>query len=212
MDINVRLPASRVQRPSALVAALSAPLVAAGALTADAASHIESLHGDVSDDRLDPSVLVLDPGTNLVAGAFGDGDLDYIAVSVPTGYTLSSLILNPGTLTGSQFSFIAMQAGPTMTVAPSTAPSGLLGWTHFGGIDIGTDLLDDLGTGLGASGFVGPLEAGDYTLWIQELDAGPDLGYDFTLNITAVPLPGAGWLLGSGLLGLLATRRRVQDR
>ncbi|RJX28645.1 MAG: PEP-CTERM sorting domain-containing protein [Desulfurivibrio sp.] len=50
----------------------------------------------------------------------------------------------------------------------------------------------------------------DYTLILKFDDAAPPgaAWYTVELNTSAVPLPGAVWLLGSGLLGLVGLRRK----
>lgn len=181
------------------------------AWAAHGATYSELVDGDISGDRLAPTMLVLEAGVNPVRGAFGNGDVDYLAVSVPAGHELARIILDPATVPGSQFSFLAVQAGPVMTVSPAAAPAGLLGWTHFGAAQFGTDILDDMGRGLGAIRFTGPLPAGDYTFWTQELESGDGLGYAFDFEVTAVvPLPPAAALLAAALgsLGVLRARRR----
>lgn len=57
---------------------------------------------------------------------------------------------------------------------------------------------------------------GDGVMGITMLSGGPFEGFSFNFNATltypepAVPIPAAAWLLGSGLLGLVATARRRQ--
>jgi hypothetical protein len=55
-----------------------------------------------------------------------------------------------------------------------------------------------------------PLSGNNYTLIINFDDADPAgaAWYTVELNTSAVPLPGAVWLLGSGLLGLVGLRRK----
>jgi len=175
-----------------------------------AASYAEALDGDLSDDRLVPTSFLAGSGTHLLSGTFGNGDLDYINIGIAQGFALDSLTVLPETTTGSQFSFIAVQQGPAMTVSPATAPTGLLGWSHFSSADVGGDLLVAMGTAIGALGFAGPLPAGEYTFWIQELEYGEGLGYSLQLDIVpVVPVPAAAWLFGSALAVLAVQRRRV---
>jgi len=197
-----------MRSPPALPGLLAAVLLACSGGLARAATYDESVHGDLADSGLLPGTLLLAPGSNVLRGSFGNGDLDYLAITVPAGHELRAIVLDPLTATGSQFSFIAIQAGPLMTVTPTTAPAGLLGWTHFSAAQEGTDILDDLGRGAGATGFTGGLAAGAYTLWIQELESGDDLGFAFGLEVGAiVPVPPAAALFATGLALLVPVRR-----
>ena len=60
---------------------------------ARASSYIEATDGDLSGDRLAPSTLALTPGDNLVTGTVIAGDVDYLTITVPVGFTLSQINL-----------------------------------------------------------------------------------------------------------------------
>jgi len=173
----------------------------------------ESASGDLSNAGLAPTALALVPGSNVVAGTTGRSggvvDRDYFSFTVAPGWQLEALTMLPGTtfIGSSSFSFIAVQAGPQVTVSPTSAsPVGLLGWWHYSANDLGTDILPSLGTGPGATGFAGPLPAGSYAFWIQETSNGSP-AYRFDFQITPVPEPTAAWLFGVGLAGLALRRR-----
>jgi len=193
---------------------------------AAAATYTESLNGDASGDRFNPTPYALDYGTSGANGLFGNNvltgrtgrmsgviDLDYYRVTVPEGYVLQQLLVGTQTTVGGGGSFVGFASGPTMPVAPNaSSASGLLGWRVYTTGDRGTDILDDMQvSGNGASGFARPLAAGEYTFWIQELATG-DFTYrfNFVLETAPVPLPAAAWLLisGFGLLGIAGIRRR----
>ncbi|MBK1645937.1 hypothetical protein CKO25_15025 [Thiocapsa imhoffii] len=57
-------------------------------------------------------------------------------------------------------------------------------------------------------------EGGSLILWLDDGAGGPDFDFsDMGIRITAVPIPAAGWLFGSALLGvILAARRRHAQR
>lgn len=55
----------------------------------------------------------------------------------------------------------------------------------------------------------GPLAAGRYSLFIGGDDFGAGAGR-YTVSMSAVPVPGAVWLFGSALFGLLGLNRRKQ--
>ncbi len=174
----------------------------------------EAVAGDLSDNRLAPSSLVLGSGLNTLTGSFGSSpvpdvlDLDYVTVTVPTGYVLDGFIVLAANV-GGAFSFVGMQAGDVVTIPHDWASieSPLLGWAHFGSSSVGVDIFPELGSAPGAVGFDGPLGPGNYALWIMELDASSPYSYSFGLHLTAVPEPGAMALIVIAL-GVAGRRRR----
>lgn len=196
--------------------ALAAAFTAGIAQEVIAAAYEESTNGDISDNRLSPTALVLDAGSNPVSGNFGISpvpnvaDLDYLAVTVPNGFILSRLTLltlNPG---GAN-SFLAVQNGSVMTMAPNSVdPSPLLAYNHIYKNQQGGDLLEVLQTNTALP--LGPLAAGTYTFWINETDTAGAYSYAFDFQVTAVPEPATHAMLGGGLavLGYI-TRRRKQS-
>jgi hypothetical protein len=169
-----------------------------------ALSYDESSSGDLSGDRLAPTSLSFDPGSNAISGSTTQGDLDYVTIFAPA--SIVAIVLTDYASTN-DVSFVALQAGTTFT-EPNTGTNAenLLGWTHFGpgtAGDLDIDLLPVLGSAIPAIGFTGPLPAGSYTFWIQQTSAAPT-DYRFAF---IVPEPGAALLLA--LLGgaLLGSRR-----
>lgn len=157
---------------------------------ARADDYFESVRGDISNDRLAPTVLRMTPGDNLVSGLFGPSDepgipdRDYLSIIVPEGHSLASIVL-VGADIGGSVSFIGVQSGPVITVPYTTTdPSPLLGWTHFSDGALGNNILPDIGAGFGAIGFTGELPAGVYTFWIMELDLSRAHGYDFNFIVS----------------------------
>src|SRR5262245_10589004 len=111
-----------------LLLALTAALLTAP--LAHANSWDESTNGDLSGDRLSPSALTLTPGSNTVTGTVISGDLDYLTITVPAGFTLAQINLLSFVSTD-DLAFIGMQAGSTFTQPPTgTDVTQLLGWAH----------------------------------------------------------------------------------
>ncbi len=183
-------------------------LAASWPVAVHAAGWNEAVDGDLSDSGLAPSSLLLGAGSNPVRGAFGAPDRDYLRVLVPDGFQLSALRYGAGNVLGGVRSFIGVQSGAQMTVLPDTeSAAGLLGWTHYQEVAVGTDLLPAIGQGFGATGFVGTLPAGSYTFWIQDTSAEPQLAFSFDLVLSAVPEPGSGCLMLGGAAWWLRRRR-----
>lgn len=136
-----------------------------------ASSYSESTSGDLSDNGDTPTVLTFSEGDNTVSGSAGrstDLDRDYFTFSVPDGFQLSSVILESYEFSIGQ-SFIAVSTGNTMPVDPdANDPTGLLGYLLFSTGDLDSDLLPNMGSASGTTGFSGPLPSGDYTFWVQE--------------------------------------------
>ena len=208
-------------------AALSASVFGlAGGARGDVIAWDEAANGPFSSNGLAPTPVTFVTGTgNEVLGvdgravAGGTVDRDYFTFTVPTGSALAAIIVLPGTQSaspptgGSDISFIAIEAGNQITLpVTATDATGLLGWRHFSPADIGQDILPAMGTSdMGATGFIPPLGAGTYSVWIQETGVcGSDLchyGFDFVL----APEPTSGALVLSGLAvlaGLRWSRRR----
>lgn len=184
-------------------AVMAVLLLCAAAGSASAANYDEAGSGDISNDRLAPTVIVLGPGSNLVQGSFGlspvpnVADLDYFTVTVPNGYRLDAVVL-AGLIAGGANSFLGVQVGPQMTM-PSTShdPSPLLGWAHVYSNQIGTDVLP-------AMTIVGPLAAGSYTFWSNETDTSAAWSYAYNFQVSALPEPASDVPLPTWALVALA--------
>ncbi len=173
--------------------------------------HDESVNGDLSNDRLNPTGYTLSAGTNTLIATSVSGDREYVRLSVPAGLQLSSII-NVSYQGQDGTAFIGVQNGSTFTEPPTgTNVANLLGYTHFGTGPgtVGTDILDNMGTGAGAQGFTPPLPSGNYTYWIQQTGTSAAT-YQFDFNVT--PEPMSAMLFGLAGGALLRRRCRTSAR
>ena len=130
----------------------------------------EGVQGDLSNDRLNPTLITLSLGANSISATSVFGDREYFTFALAPGQQLTAI--NHVSYDGlDETAFIAVQNGSVFTEPPTgTVVGNLLGWAHFGTIlgTVGTDILDDMGTGIGAIGFTPPLPDGPYAFWMQQ--------------------------------------------
>jgi hypothetical protein len=201
-------------RSIAYLAASSIVLVSS---LATAATYNEAVNGDLSGDASAPTVLHLDPGANPVSATSVAGDIEYFTFTVPIGFKLTAINLT--SYANGNLSFIAVQRGTVFTELPSNPNvANLLGWTHFGSGNgtIGTDILDNMGAGSGAQGFVPPLGPGNYVFWAQEASGTP-VSYTLSFQLTGFPAPATtpvttlALAAGLGLFGVFLVRARSRS-
>ena len=134
-----------------------AGLVAAAFAQSAAAVTIwdEGTDGDLSTDPAAPTSVTVAIGTNSVIGSTvgseAGPDRDIFTFTVPDGAALTQLLLT-SFVSDDDLAFLALQAGPVIT-DPGSADD-LLGWLHPSAAFVGADILDDIGQGAGAIGFV----------------------------------------------------------
>jgi hypothetical protein len=160
----------------------------------------QSVSGPLSSNQADPTPLTLGPGTNSVIATVGTGQIqDWITVHVPSGVSLSSIVL-ASYQSNDQQGFIGVQKGTAFVGNPETA-SPYLGYSHFGtgatngalpptnlvGKDI-LALMANASLAQGSQGFTPPLNSGDYTFLIQQLGASTAYQFDFDTTATAPTL------------------------
>lgn len=168
-------------------------------LPAIAIGYTESINGELSSNRNAPTLWgTLQTGSNLLIGTTDVSDLDYFTINIPAGHQFSGLkmVAYDSGSSGDETAFIGLQAGTVMTVPPTTqSAEGLLGWSHFGpgAGNVGQDILPHLGVnGFGATGFVPPLPANNYTFWIQQNGAFDPVSFTFEFIVTGPPAGIAG--------------------
>ncbi len=174
--------------------------------------HNETTNGDLSGNRLAPTTFNASIGSNEVIGSMNrDIDIEYFTLVVQPGQQLTALVAAELVAPDGR-SFIGVQNGSQFSVTPVAAqPSDMYGYAHFGLSDgnIGTNILDDMGTAFGAQGFTGALQSGSYTFWLQNINDIASYRLDF--QVAAVPEPGeyAMLLAGLAVVGAIARRRRI---
>ncbi len=154
-----------------------------------AADYSESTDGDLSNSRIDPTPFPLSVGANMLTATSGvEGDLEFVRADVPVNTRLASLVLQSYTST-SAAAFIGMRIG---TSIPEDATAGdLSGYTLFGTQlgNIGQDILPQMGTAFGATGFTPPLPAGSYFFWLHQ-PSSVATTYQFNFNVESLAPPG----------------------
>lgn len=186
----------------ALATTIAALVLAQGAAAATVWD--EGVNGDLSNDRSNPTALTLGLGSNTIIGSVTTGERDYFRINVAVGESFTQLFLAAYSPTNP--SFLAIQSGTQVTVDPAAPTAGpLLGWVHPDTPLVGTDILDNIGTGAGAIGFVPPLGPGDYSFWMQQTSA---IVTSYTFDLILVPEPSVAALFALGLAGLVISRRK----
>lgn len=178
---------------------------------ARATTYDEAVSGDLSGDRANPTPIALTLGSNRITATSASGDLEYFRVTVPAGRKLSTAVVISNT--SASLSFIAVQAGSTFTEPPTgTVVGNLLGYAHFGvgNGTVGTDILDNIGTGSGAMGFTPPLTGSTYTFWAQETSGTPStytIDFQVTASAPAAPIPPLAIAVLAVCLGAIGVRQ-----
>ncbi|MCA9135787.1 MAG: PEP-CTERM sorting domain-containing protein [Planctomycetales bacterium] len=197
---------SRLVLLAALVCVFTSPNVALADLVY--AENPGDLGTDLSDTHSAPtSVGTLPLGEGTVAGIIENADrndVDIFTFKVDTNQQLDSIQL----FVGGERHFLALAAG---TQISSGDISTMLMARLISDTDQNDNLLYDVPPPL-AGGITTPighsLAAGDYTIWLQELNF-ENFDYEFTFQtsaVTAIPEPSSVFVLG--LLGMTLTLRR----
>lgn len=170
------------------------------------------------------SVLGESGGTGFTTSSTADTVTFNWGADAPGSIFVSFTTLNEFSLSLDSFSGdngggsrMQLRNGGGMAIVPSPAPSGFSVVTPKPLNDLAADIggaINAGGAGLGlvfspgASGeLFASLGAGTYYLGFQEPDGAPANG-SVTFSVSQVPVPAAGLLFGSALMGAAALRRR----
>lgn len=170
----------------AFVAALFLSIALVNHAAARQVAWNESVQGDLSSDRFNPTHITLDEeATYWMRATTSSADPEYVTITIPSGLELQAINHVAWTSTD-RVAFIALQSGTTFTEpAIGPDPANMLGWTHFGpGLTLGKDLLGIMAQQKGTIGFPVPLPAGDYTFWLNQTD---DSGSTYELEFVVIP-------------------------
>lgn len=168
-------------------------------LSLTALDYNEAVDGELSDDRLAPTVINLDNGSNFVTATSVAGDKDFYTITIPEGGSLDALVLTA--YESGNVSFIGFQEGSTFSENPTAAD--LLGYSLLG-LPL-EDKLPEMQSN-GEIGFDIPLGPGTYTFCSQETNATIPSTYTLDFQVTApdavVPTMGQWALICLGLIML----------
>jgi hypothetical protein len=162
---------------------------------ASAADLSEFMSGEFSDVGTQPTPWALTAGSNSLIGQASVVDFDFVQVTVPANHTLDSIVVTFHEDINQVYA--GLQAGPIWTAGSGAEvdPAQLLGWANFPsnphhGGHTGEDILDDIGSGAGSTGFTPPLPSGVYTFLFQTASNAITFGLDFSLSAASGELPG----------------------
>lgn len=187
--------------------------LSSGGLFAQGFNYSESTSGDLSDNYLNPSVLVIETGSNILEGTLlgSSSDLDLFRLIVPAGLEITGIRLLSFT-EGENTSFLLMMPGEQLSAPPSNSFSDPIGYTGIssGNVTSGANLLPTI-TLPGLNGLppffgVSSLQEGSYAGWLNE--TGAPSAYTLEFQAEAIPEPSTSAFIALFLSGLLFTRNR----
>ena len=175
----------------------------------------EDIDGELSGDNQNPTSLgTFGVGTSSVSGTIVDAlgtspNVDVFTFNIAQDTLLSGITVANFTSTDN-VAFLGFAEGTSFpfnaTELDSTPDQSLiLGGNLFGGV-VGSNIISTIGDGTIGAGFTAPLDAGNYTLYLQQL-GGATVDYTIELDVTSVPEPSSIALLGLGGLALLRRKR-----
>jgi hypothetical protein len=162
-----------------------------GAPTLRAAEYSEFVNDELSGDPALPTQWSLTPGSNTLVASSSSADQDLLRFDVPTGYVLSSIVVQFHE--GVNRVFTGIQSGATWTagVGFEIDPTNMLGWVDFPFNPEHShqeeNILPAIAEAPGSLGFTPPLASGVYTMLFQTQNTAVPFALGF--NVTRV---GAG--------------------
>lgn len=155
---------------------------------ASAASYSEFISGDLSTNPAQPTPFVLNAGNNDLLAEASSVDFDFLRITIPANHVLSAVTVTFHEDMNQVFAGI--QQGPVWTAGAGSevVPSAMMGWANFPAnphhSHTGEDILDDIGLGVGSTGFTPPLTSGVYTMLFQA----PSILVRYGLNFAVTPV------------------------
>jgi len=138
----------------------------------------ESTDGELSDNGSTPTALTFEFGDNVVIAEQASDSPDYFTFSVPDGYELSELIVEGFSIADP--GFIGIAEG---TIIDGGEAGDLLGGLVYGTGDLDTNILPEIGTLDGATGFIDTLPAGEYTVWLNQTGQTSTARLNFVISL-----------------------------
>ena len=169
----------------------------------------EAIDGSLSTDRFNTTNMgTLTAGSNDVIGTTVNGISKFFTITIDEGDSWTGLIVESWE-SYDDLGFLGVVAGDYFSVVPSNPDvTQLMGYVHYGELDVNQDILGAMAQGPGSQGFTTPVGPGTYSFWVRQGGAAPatwDL--NFVVESSTV-VPGIGGLAGLMGAGLIRRRRR----
>lgn len=168
----------------------------------------EAIDGSLSRDRQTPTDFgSLSVGSNDAIGTTVSGISKFFKFNIGANEELSALIVESWD-SADDLGFLGIVTGDTFTVDPANPDvTHLLGYVHYGELDLGQDILPNMGQGPWSQGFTPPLGPGDYSFWVRQGGIDPST-WDLNFVVTSpIPEPTTGVLLLGGIVALVTCWR-----
>jgi hypothetical protein len=165
-------------------------------------SYDEVISGDISDTTLDP-IFNFDIGSNTISGSteysLSNVDTDNFWFALPVGSELVSI----------RYEFYNLNLLPNTHTLSSGYNLYNDNYSDLGYINV--SVINDISPILFLASY--PIGEGEYLLTSSAVWDGDGGSWNYTwiFEVNTVPIPGAVWLFGSGLIGLIGIARRKKS-